>query len=279
MSEEMIFNESYDQLTPDTPAHAEKFNKIFDLLLENDKFLKYAADALAEKMLEKSMVANNLVTDNEGMVLAAPMGKLLKEQLDEQNNNIGYKYLGLVSYETINNPKYNESYIGYIAAETAEKIGLPSAVYKVRYTQYARPAEAHGSLEVCVVNGTLHGQWFHNHASSGSWVGWDRFISNSDFCNKVVVNNSVIVGSYITIGSIVFARLQKSNIQLVQNTEYDITSGFPIPDGDNFNTLEFKSNLRTYQISVRNETIKLKCTSETTVNGAYFPFSFIYFKK
>lgn len=85
---ENAFHETYKRLTPDTKAHADVFNALFDKCLENDKFLKYATDSLAEKMLEKGMIANNLATDNEEMVLSASMGKLLKQQLDEQNNNL-----------------------------------------------------------------------------------------------------------------------------------------------------------------------------------------------
>ena len=46
MAEELMFNEEYEKLTTGTRAHADKFNKIFDLLMENDKFLKYAAESL-----------------------------------------------------------------------------------------------------------------------------------------------------------------------------------------------------------------------------------------
>ena len=46
------------------------------------------ADKVANRLIDKGLIANNLVTDNTEMVLAAPMGKVLKEQLDEQNNNI-----------------------------------------------------------------------------------------------------------------------------------------------------------------------------------------------
>ena len=99
----------------------------------------------------------------------------------------------MVSYEIINNPKYNESYIGYISAETAEKIGLPSAVYKVRYTQYARPAETHGSLEVCAVTGVHHGQWFNHHASGGWWVGWQTIATSDDLINLAVNRKAKLI--------------------------------------------------------------------------------------
>ena len=46
------------------------------------------ADKVATKLVEKGMIANNLVTTNENMVLAAPMGKALQEQITEQNKNI-----------------------------------------------------------------------------------------------------------------------------------------------------------------------------------------------
>ena len=40
MSEEFVFKENYEKLTPETPAHAERFNEIYDLLIQNDNFLK-----------------------------------------------------------------------------------------------------------------------------------------------------------------------------------------------------------------------------------------------
>ena len=46
------------------------------------------ADKVANRLIDKGLIVNNLVTDNTEMVLAAPMGKELKRQLDEQNNNI-----------------------------------------------------------------------------------------------------------------------------------------------------------------------------------------------
>lgn len=82
------YTETARKLETKDKAHANLFNELFQKLLNNDAFMKMTADSLAEKMLEKGMIANNLVTDNTEMVLAAPMGKLLKEQLDEQNKNI-----------------------------------------------------------------------------------------------------------------------------------------------------------------------------------------------
>lgn len=51
---------------------------------------EYLDNIITEKInnaIQKSMIANNLTTTNPEMVLAAPMGKELKRQLDEQNNN------------------------------------------------------------------------------------------------------------------------------------------------------------------------------------------------
>ena len=46
------------------------------------------ADKVATKLIDKGMIANNLVTENENMVLAAPMGKALQDQITEQNKNL-----------------------------------------------------------------------------------------------------------------------------------------------------------------------------------------------
>lgn len=50
--------------------------------------LDVIADKVANRLLDKGMIANNLVTTNENMVLAAPMGKNLQEQISDVNNNI-----------------------------------------------------------------------------------------------------------------------------------------------------------------------------------------------
>ena len=40
MEEELNFNEEYERLTTQTPAHADNFNAIFDVAFENDNYLK-----------------------------------------------------------------------------------------------------------------------------------------------------------------------------------------------------------------------------------------------
>ena len=52
------------------------------------QLLDELANRVANKLVEKRMIVNNLTTDNPEMLLAAPMGKELKKQLDEQNKNI-----------------------------------------------------------------------------------------------------------------------------------------------------------------------------------------------
>ena len=88
MAEELTFNEGYEKLTTGTRAHADNFNKIFDLLLENDKFLKYAADSLSEKMIEKGMIVDNFATQIKGFIPDATLVTQLKEAQDEQNKNL-----------------------------------------------------------------------------------------------------------------------------------------------------------------------------------------------
>lgn len=165
-----------------------KINKYFGDIKPHvflDKITEqYIDSVITEKVnnaIQNSMIANNLVTDNENMVLAAPMGKKLQEQISDVNKNLGYKYLGLITQEIITNPKYNESYIGYISGATAKNLGLTNNAYKVRYTQYAKPAESYGSLEVCAVTGDEKGVWLTNYANGGTWIGWQKSITNSDF--------------------------------------------------------------------------------------------------
>ncbi|MBS4932953.1 MAG: hypothetical protein KH020_16905 [Clostridiales bacterium] len=88
MDEEFTFNEEYEKLTTGTRAHANEFNKIFDKLFENDKFLKYAADSLAEKMLEKGMIVDNFTSERGDLPGSAANDKRLYDMIAEQNNNI-----------------------------------------------------------------------------------------------------------------------------------------------------------------------------------------------
>lgn len=57
---------------------------------DTQTLLDKLADRVANKLIEKGMIANNLVTDNENMVLAAPMGKKLQEQISDVNKNIDF---------------------------------------------------------------------------------------------------------------------------------------------------------------------------------------------
>ena len=79
-------------------ANAKDTSGLVGAAQENVKaqqLLDELANRVATKLVEKGMIANNLVTTNENMVLAAPMGKALQDQITEQNNNIGYKTSGI----------------------------------------------------------------------------------------------------------------------------------------------------------------------------------------
>lgn len=73
------FQETMRQLQPDDPAHADMFNQMFQTLLDNDAFL----NVLAERMIEKNAIANNLTTNDTNMVLSAAMGKTLADQVKD----------------------------------------------------------------------------------------------------------------------------------------------------------------------------------------------------
>ena len=78
-------------------ANAKDTSGLVGAAQENVKaqqLLDELANRVATKVVEKGMIANNLTTTNPEMVLAAPMGKELKRQLDEQNNNKINLYVG-----------------------------------------------------------------------------------------------------------------------------------------------------------------------------------------
>ena len=189
MDEEFTFNEEYEKLTTGTRAHANEFNKIFYKLFENDKFLKYAADSLAEKMLEKGMIANNLVTDNTEMVLAAPMGKLLKEQLDEQNKNI----TSSLQYKFISSPNTILSILQNTQGSQRYFILNP---YYPQDSPFGEGGEAYieilsdeWNMRKKVIAYAYGGNQpvFTRSYFDGNWNGeWQRIITNSDFTSQQV---------------------------------------------------------------------------------------------
>ena len=95
------FNENTDKIEQALKENAENLDlKIADVNnnfgdIKPHAFLEqiseeYLDNIITEKInnaIQKRMIANNLTTTNPEMVLAAPMGKELKRQLDEQKNN------------------------------------------------------------------------------------------------------------------------------------------------------------------------------------------------
>lgn len=55
MSQEFIFNETYEKLTTQTPAHADNFNAIFDVAFENDNYLKQELEKKVRMPTQKSL--------------------------------------------------------------------------------------------------------------------------------------------------------------------------------------------------------------------------------
>lgn len=179
------YTETARKLETKDKAHANLFNELFQKLLNNDAFLKMTADSLAEKMLEKGMIANNLVTDNTEMVLAAPMGKLLKEQLDEQNNNINF-YKIVESPQTIeslvNNAEKNSHY-AVIATYFPEDLPAKNAECWIDIK-----VESNGRKLVFVStsqsSATYKRVWF-----SGWKSEWVQYITNSDLSTNLTAPN------------------------------------------------------------------------------------------
>lgn len=178
MAEELTFNEEYEKLTTGTRAHADNFNKIFDLLLENDKFLKYAADSLSEKMIEKGMIVDNFATQIKGFIPDATLVTQLKEAQDEQNKNINASKVPVGSIKDfaigckkgITVFSTNSSSLD-LPAQTSEWLNTDGFVIKRDDT---------GNTFNVVLFGYLTGNMAILSYAAQNWSNWETYTKNSD---------------------------------------------------------------------------------------------------
>lgn len=135
------------------------------------------ADKVANRLIDKGLIANNLVTDNTEMVLAAPMGKELKRQLDEQNNNMNIKMLDSVDVYTLQDGRY------YVTNGVNMPPNHPHGYIFVNriledyaWVFYADPYNPDTTVAF-------------NKQGAGTWLGWNMFVTNSDL--KPIIGTSI----------------------------------------------------------------------------------------
>lgn len=70
------------------PVHADVYNALFQVLINNDAFL----DRLANRMIQQTMIAHVLDSVNPNMVLGADQGPVIMEQIRELNSDLNVRY-------------------------------------------------------------------------------------------------------------------------------------------------------------------------------------------
>lgn len=217
---------------------------------DTQTLLDKLADRVANKLIEKGMIANNLVTDNENMVLAAPMGKKLQEQISDVNKNIvGNDVMKHLPFNTADLNPFNidDTKGNWIAGftETGEGTYLEKWWQNIAQfdTQHFRSqlsiksfADASGIPRLGIRS------WW-----GGNWTNWNPLVTNSDlpifetfiptFNNTdtvaITLQHKVIDGGHIFVTNGDFVACP---VPIV---------GIRLPDGDRTNKVEvrFASNI------------------------------------
>ncbi len=149
------------------------------------------ADKVANRLIDKGLIANNLVTDNTEMVLAAPMGKVLKEQLDEQNNNINgveiMKHLPFNNMGALNAFNIDEQAGNWISGFANENMEgtFPHTGWQnvIQFdTSHFRSQLSFDTNPLNSKDLYLRNKW----ANDTDWQSWNKIITNSDFKSTLV---------------------------------------------------------------------------------------------
>lgn len=88
VAEEPEFTTEIPAIRPDDPVHFAQMNAMLEGLLGNDVFLK----RLANKMIENSLIAHVLDSENPQMVLGADQGPVITGLIDEVKEDVTQLY-------------------------------------------------------------------------------------------------------------------------------------------------------------------------------------------
>ncbi len=99
--EEPEFTKEIPGIDPEDPVHFAQMNGILEKLLGNDVFL----DKLANKMIEKNLIAHVLDCENAQMVLGADQAPVITGLIDEVKEDVTQLYSDLTDSSKITEVK------------------------------------------------------------------------------------------------------------------------------------------------------------------------------
>lgn len=113
------------------PVHADVYNALFQVLINNDAFL----DRLANRMIQQTMIAHVLDSINPNMVLGADQGPVIMEQIRELNSDLK-NYLSINSMTPANAISYIGKTHDIAINESAILTGIGIVGYGYFYNRY-----------------------------------------------------------------------------------------------------------------------------------------------
>lgn len=179
-------------------------------------------------ILHTGMIVDNYATKEKGFIPDATLVTSLKEQLDEQNNNIDgiflnknrFKFITTQQIDTLKTEYFsdiNNGYVNYfVITNSTQVIGYESG----------------DNIRGCQTSLNYDGTIKRRYKQNGAWTNWENFVINSDLYTKIVDANFVNGEVSITINAIDVTRYSWSAVGRTGMTI--ITSIIP----ENTNTLK-----------------------------------------
>lgn len=135
------------------------------------------ADKVATKLIEKGSIVNNAVTTVEGTVLDGRMGKALQDQITAQNKNIN-SIIEVIRVDILNYIKTN-----FISMKSRTIRGFECSNAPVEggndFIYYIDTINDINFTSVIAIDVRTNCV-YRNNMIGGKWIGWDKFILNSD---------------------------------------------------------------------------------------------------
>ena len=162
-------------------------------------------------IVHTGMIVDNFATKEKGFLPDATLVTALKEQLDEQNNNID-DILRVKNYmsEDLNNETFGFCYTNEYTLNTPYKEGLTTATMGVSFTGYN---DTNWNTQYFMTN---DGPMYYRSSNSNGYRKWSKLVLNSDIINcfketGVSVTASTNWNDLVTAGSYSIANVSGSN--------------------------------------------------------------------
>lgn len=152
------------------------------------ELLDALAEQVANKLLAKSQVVNNLLATVEGNPLDATQGKALKELIDTTNNNLSN------TKSRLDTPLYS-SVLDYALtlSEGLHAVRFPGTGYtgtdlpnsSYMYSSATISVRSTGKIATVLLFGiSKNCPLAVNSCEDGKWKGWDQYVTKNDFVIK-----------------------------------------------------------------------------------------------